>query len=101
MRQGLHCSQPGGEDSVRRQQRTAPIVGGPMNRRTKWSISVTVALAVIAVGFLVFLIASDNPDITPLMVRNATAGVLEVTLSLVALVWIVWYWMGKRSRAGR
>ena len=69
-----------------------------MNKRTKWSVVLTLALAAVAIGVVSFLIASDNPKFTPLMVRNATAGVLEVALSLIGLVWFVWYLVGKRSR---
>jgi hypothetical protein len=72
-----------------------------MDRRTKWAIAATVAFAVIAVGFLVFLVASDNPDITPLLVRDTTAAVVKVSLGVAALIWLVWYWAGKRSGAGR
>lgn len=71
-----------------------------MKKRTKWSIGLTVGLGVLAIGFLVWLVASDNPKITPELVRETTKGVEEVTLGLIAAIWLVWYWMSRREGGG-
>jgi hypothetical protein len=71
-----------------------------MKKRTKWSIGLTIGLGVLAIGVIVWQVASDNPEITPELVRETTKAVEEVTLGLIAAIWLVWYWMGRREGDG-
>ena len=62
-----------------------------------WAAGLTVLLVLMAISSVVGIISTDNDRVTPAIVRDFSQGVVEVTGSLVAIIWGVWYWIGRKS----